>query len=173
MMSVGDWFLGSGPDRGQSPVEWGEIPFVHLFVRPSVPPSGWPSNPTGWPLDPVGWPSDPSSWPSDPSSQPSDPSSRASDPSSWPSGSEGQPAGSEGQPAGSEGQPEGGGWMDGWTNGISPHSTGLCPLSGPLPCCPLRLQHIKEAGQGYRWPHDAFWRFFLLLVSLISKKPLC
>ena len=31
-------FLGSGPDRGRSPVEWGEIPFVHLFVRPSVPP---------------------------------------------------------------------------------------------------------------------------------------
>ena len=23
--------------------------------------------------------------------------------------------------------------MDGWTDGISPHSTELCPLSGPLP----------------------------------------
>ena len=117
MMSVGDWFLGSGPDRGQSPVEWGEIPFVCSSIRPSIPPSGWPSNPTGWPSDPVDWPSDPPSWPSNPSSQPSDPSSRASDPSSWPSGSEGQPAGSEGQPAGSEGQPEGGGWMDGQTDG--------------------------------------------------------
>ena len=27
-------FLGSGPDRGRSPVEWGEIPFVRPFVRP-------------------------------------------------------------------------------------------------------------------------------------------
>ena len=26
-------FLGSGPDRGQSPVEWGEILFVHLSIR--------------------------------------------------------------------------------------------------------------------------------------------
>ena len=31
-------FLGSGPDRGRSPVEWGEIPFVRSFVRSSVPP---------------------------------------------------------------------------------------------------------------------------------------
>ena len=27
---------------------------------------------------------------------------------------------------------------------------------------PLQLHHIKEAGQGYRWPHDAFWRFIIL-----------
>ena len=47
----------------------------------------------------------------------------------------------------------------GRTDGISPHSTGLRPLSGPLPCYVLRFHHIKEAGQGYRWPHDAFWRF--------------
>ena len=35
--------------------------------------------------------------------------------------------------------PEGGltdGWMNGRTNGKSPHSTGLRPLSGPLPCLP-------------------------------------
>ena len=25
------------------------------------------------------------------------------------------------------------GWMNGWTNRISPHYTVLCPLSGPLP----------------------------------------
>ena len=51
-------------------------------------------------------------------------------------GSEGQPAGLEGQPAGSEGQPEGG-CTDVCTYGrtyrISPHSTGLRPLSGPVP----------------------------------------
>ena len=39
-------------------------------------------------------------------------------------------------------------WMDGRTNRISPHFTGLCPLSGPLPCYFLRLHNIKEAGQG-------------------------
>ena len=37
-------FLSSGPDRGRSPVEWGDFPFVrpsiHPSVRPSVPPSG-------------------------------------------------------------------------------------------------------------------------------------
>ena len=38
MMSVGDWLMGSGPDRGQSPVEWGEIPSIHPSIRTSVPP---------------------------------------------------------------------------------------------------------------------------------------
>ena len=28
-------FLGSGPDRGRSPVEWGDFPSVCLFVRSS------------------------------------------------------------------------------------------------------------------------------------------
>ena len=61
--------------------------------------------------------------------------------------------GSGGQPAGSEDQPEGG-QMDGRTgrwmaDTISPHSTGLCPLLGPLPYYPLQLHHIKEVGQGY------------------------
>ena len=31
-----DFFLGSGPDRGKSPVEWGEIPFVHPSIYPSI-----------------------------------------------------------------------------------------------------------------------------------------
>ena len=33
-------FLGSGPDRGRSPVEWGDFPFVRSSVRSSAPPSG-------------------------------------------------------------------------------------------------------------------------------------
>ena len=38
-------FLGSGPDRGRSPEEWGDFqfsvcPFIRPFVRPFVPPSG-------------------------------------------------------------------------------------------------------------------------------------
>ena len=36
------YFLGSGPDRGRSPVEWGEIPSVRPSVRPSVPPLAGP-----------------------------------------------------------------------------------------------------------------------------------
>ena len=52
---------GSGPDRGQSPVEWGDFPFVRSSVRPSVrsPPSGlagWASGLAGWASGLAGWP---------------------------------------------------------------------------------------------------------------------
>ena len=30
---------GSGPDRGRSPVEWGDFLSVCLFIRPSIRPS--------------------------------------------------------------------------------------------------------------------------------------
>ena len=53
---------GSGPDRGQSPVEWGDFPsvrsFVCLFVRPSVRPfppwaiQAWLAGPQAW----LAWP---------------------------------------------------------------------------------------------------------------------
>jgi len=36
---------GSGPDRGRSPVEWGDFPFVRLSVRLFVPPLGHPARP--------------------------------------------------------------------------------------------------------------------------------
>ena len=71
-------------------------------------------------------------------------------------GSKGLPEGPEGLPEEPEGLPEGpeglsGGWGDGRTYGrtygISPHSTGLCPLLVLLPCYPLKLHNIKEAGQ--------------------------
>ena len=65
------------------------------------------------------------------------------EPEGLPEGPEGLPEVPEGLPEGPEGLPEGpeslpGGWGgDGWTDGrtdrISPHSTGLRPLSGPLP----------------------------------------
>ena len=47
------------------------------------------------------------------------------------------------------------GWTDGRTNGRtdgkSPHSTGLRPLSGPLPrYSPTLTQKLYKAGQGYR-----------------------
>ena len=47
---------GSGPDRGQSPVEWGDFPFVRTSVRPSVPPSGL-AGPQAW-LDGPEWGTD-------------------------------------------------------------------------------------------------------------------
>ena len=59
-----------------------------------------------------------------------------------PKGFEGQPEGSQGPSEGSKGLPEeseglpggtGGGRTYGRTDGISPHSTGLRPLLGPLP----------------------------------------
>ena len=43
------------------------------------------------------------------------------------------------------------GRMDVRTDGKSPHSTGLCPLSGPLPrYSPTSTQKLYKAGQGYR-----------------------
>ena len=51
----------------------------------------------------------------------------------------------DGQPVGSDSRDR---RTDGQTEFL--YFTGLCPLSGPLPCYPLRLHDIKEAGQGYR-----------------------
>ena len=45
-------FLGSGPDRGRSPVEWGEIP----SVRPSVPPLAGPQTLLAGPQTPPAGP---------------------------------------------------------------------------------------------------------------------
>ena len=36
------WFLGSGPNQGRSPVEWGDFTSVRSFVRSFVPPWGLP-----------------------------------------------------------------------------------------------------------------------------------
>ena len=50
------------------------------------------------------------------------------------------------------------GWMDGQTDWKSPHSTGLCPLSGLLPhYSPTLTQKLYQAGQGHHWPYDASW----------------
>ena len=54
---------GSGPDRGRSPVEWGDFPFVRPSVRPSVRPF-------------------PPSRAQEPARQALDPSSQASEPAS-------------------------------------------------------------------------------------------
>ena len=88
---------GSGSDRGQSPVEWGDFLFVPLFVHSSPPLrlgwlAGWASGLAGWASGLAGW---------------------ASGLAGWPRGGNGR--------------------TNGQTYEKSLHSTGLCPLSGPLP----------------------------------------
>ena len=56
---------GSGPDRGQSPVEWGDFPSVRSSVRPFVRPS-----PPLWAIQPGLRPSQPGLRPSQPSLKP-------------------------------------------------------------------------------------------------------
>ena len=101
-----DAFLGSGPDRGRSPVEWAYFLYVNLFVCLFVSPH---------PL--------------------------------------GHPAGLETQPA----RPQA--WLDGTEGGRDectdehmygkyPHTTGLFPLLGPMPCSPLREPRRVEQGKG-------------------------
>ena len=67
-------FLGSGPDRERSPVEWGDFPFVRSFVRPSVrssvPPPRGPKSQPGRPQ------SQPASQASEPVSQGSEKASQ-------------------------------------------------------------------------------------------------
>ena len=48
----------------------------------------------------------------------------------------------------------------------SPHSTGLCPLLGLLPCFPHENQGESRAGQGNRWPFDAFGLLLNLFVMI-------
>ena len=43
---------GSGPDRGRSPVEWGDFPSVRSSVR--SPPLGHPARPEAQPARPEG-----------------------------------------------------------------------------------------------------------------------
>ena len=60
--------MGSGPDRGQSPVEWGDFPFVRSFVRSSVCPS------------PPSRAQEPARQTSEPARQASEPARQASEP---------------------------------------------------------------------------------------------
>jgi len=62
--------LGSGPDRGRSPVEWGDFPFVRSYVRTYVRPPLWAIQPGLRPSQPGLRPSQPGLRPSQPASQP-------------------------------------------------------------------------------------------------------
>ena len=185
------YFLGSGPDRGPSPVEWGEIPYestyirmcIHAYIRTyvltyvcmyvhtSLPPQAPLKSPKAPLAGLSGWPSGLKG--SDPSDRHSSPSGRPSDPSDGPSGPQASRTGSQTPLAGPQNplaDPLHGRRIDGqiygWTNGISHHSKGLCPLSRPLPGYPRRVHYIKEAGQGNRRPHDAFWRLVTYMKNV-------
>ena len=51
---------GSGPDRGQSPVEWGDYPSVRPSIRP--PPLGHPARHEAQPAIPEAWLAGPQAW---------------------------------------------------------------------------------------------------------------
>ena len=51
----------------------------------------------------------------------------------------------------------------------SPHSRGVCPLLGPLPCYPLRLHHIKEVGKDYA---DLMMPFGVLFMVQLAQRRL-
>ena len=65
-------YLGSGPDRGRSPVEWGDFPSIRPYVCPYVPPSVRPSPPSRA--------QEPARQALDPASQVSEPARQASEP---------------------------------------------------------------------------------------------
>ena len=108
-------FLGSGPDRGRSPVEWGDFPFVRPFVRSSVRPPLWASQPGLRPSQPGLRPSQPGLRASQPGLRASQPGLRPSQPGLRPS----QPSLRASQPA--KPQASGlAGWasdLAGWTRG--------------------------------------------------------
>ena len=68
------FFFGSGPDRGQSPVELGDFPYVRLYIRPSVPPPlGNPARSEALPARRPAQPARPLAQPARPLAQPARP----------------------------------------------------------------------------------------------------
>ena len=133
------WFLGSGPGRGQSSVEWGEILSVRLSVRSSVCPSV-PPRASQLALRASQLALGPSQLAPRFTQLNPRPSQRCSFLRGSPSLLRGPPNWIQGPqtplaclrpllqglippPTGKR-----------RTDGISPHSTGLRPLPGPLPC---------------------------------------
>ena len=106
---------GSGPNKGQSPVEWGDFLFVHLFIRQPVPPLAQPAGPEAQPDMPeagglAGWLAGPQIW--------------LAGPQIWLAGPRAWLAGHQAWLDGPEGR------TDGWTNvqKISPFYRTLSPI---------------------------------------------
>ena len=116
---------GSGPNRGQSPVEWGDFPFVRPSVCPSVRPLVCPSvHSPLWAIQPGLRPSQPGLSPSQPGLRPSQLSLK----------------------------PEGGtnGRTDGRTNKqkISPFYRTLSPIGAAALPPPMKTKEKVEQGKG-------------------------
>ena len=143
--------MGSGPDRGRSPVEWGDFPFVRSSVRPSVPPSRA--------QEPARQALDPARQASEPARQASEPARQASEPASQPGleGSEACLAGSEAWLDGSKACLAGS-WAleggNGWTNGrmdgrkISPFYRTSSPIGATAPLQPNFNPKTIKRGKG-------------------------
>ena len=58
--------MGSGPDRGQSPLEWGEIPYVRTSVHPPLDLLAGPQAPLAGPQAPLAGPQAPLTGPQAP-----------------------------------------------------------------------------------------------------------
>ena len=119
LLGFHEWRQGSGPDRGQSPVEWGDFPSVRPSLRP-FPPLGHPASPEAQPASPEVQPARPEAQPARPEAQ------RASQPQAssmagWASGLAGWPSGGDERKK----------LINEWTNRKSPHSKGLHPRVGP------------------------------------------
>ena len=82
---------GSGPDRGQSPVEWGDFPSVRTFVCPS-PPLGHPARSEAQPARPEAQPARPEAQPARPETQPARPEAQPARPEAQSASPEAQPA---------------------------------------------------------------------------------
>ena len=134
-------------------------PYVRTYVRPSPPSRA--QEPARQALDPASQASEPARQASEPASQASEPASQASE-ALRPAWLALRPAWLALGPS-REGTD---GLIDGWTDGKSPHSTALCPLTGPLPrYSTTSTQKLYKAGQGYRRPYDASWRLFICLFA--------
>ena len=139
------WKQGSGPGRGQSPVEWGDILSVCLSIRPPGPsrPSERPGGPSETPGGPSERPGGLSERPGGLSERPGELSEKPGGPSERPGGPCETPGGPSERPGGPSERP--GAWKalkapggtdrqtDRHMDGFFPHSTALRPLPGPLP----------------------------------------
>ena len=98
-------FLGSGPGRGRSPVEWGDF---RSSVRPFVPPSR-AQEPARQALDPARQASEPARQASEPARQASEPASQAclAGSEAWLDGSKACLAGSWALEGGTDGRTDG------------------------------------------------------------------
>ena len=77
------FFLRSGPNRGRSPVEWGDFPYVRSSVLPSVLRLGWLAGPQIWLDGPQARLAGPQIWLDGPQARLAGPQARLAGPQIW------------------------------------------------------------------------------------------